>query len=89
MISRFNPPMWIVALSRDPLVCQGLVFSHGVEPVQLAEQPSSWREYAHDWLKENKIPGSTAILVAGPSSREPDANYRIEFLRLGDRRASA
>ena len=26
MISRFNPPVWIVALSRDPAVCQGLSF---------------------------------------------------------------
>ena len=33
MISRFNPPVWIVALSRDAAVCQGLAFSYGVHPV--------------------------------------------------------
>ena len=88
MISRFNPPIWIVALSRDPLVCQGLVFSHGVEPIQVAEQPGSWRDFARDWLKENQIPGNIAMLVAGPSSQSPDANYRIEFLRVGEQLAS-
>ena len=30
MISRFNPAVWIVALSRDAAVCQGLAFSYGV-----------------------------------------------------------
>lgn len=82
--SRFNPAIWIVAVSRDPLVCQGLIFSHGVEPIQLAEHPNSWRDFAEDWLKENEIPGIIAMLVAGPSPKSPDANYRIEFLRVGD-----
>src|SRR5262245_50848915 len=34
MLSRFNPPVWIVAVSRDAAVCQGLAFSYGVQPVQ-------------------------------------------------------
>jgi pyruvate kinase len=83
LISRFNPPVWIVSLSRDPVVCQALVFSRGVEPIQLAEHPRSWREFAEAWLRENQLPGTIAMLVAGPSPREPDANYRIEFLRVG------
>src|SRR5512136_1904154 len=37
MISRFNPAVWIVALSRDAGVCQGLAFSYGTCPVQLTE----------------------------------------------------
>ena len=89
MISRFSPQMWIIGLSRDPLVCQGLVFSHGVEPVYLPEHPPSWREFAQAWLKENQMPGTIAMLVAGPSPREPDANYRIEFLRVGNQTPSA
>jgi pyruvate kinase len=80
--------MWIIGLSRDPLVCQGLVFSHGVEPVYLPEHPPSWREFAQAWLKENQIPGTIAMLAAGPSPREPDANYRIEFLRVGNQTAT-
>ena len=46
MISRFKPAVWIVALSRDAAVCQGLAFSYGVHPVQLAEEPDNWRDFA-------------------------------------------
>ena len=83
MISRLNPSQWIVALSRDSAVCQGLVFSHGVEPVQLGEDPSNWRDFARTWLQRHQIQGD-ALLVAGPSSRNPEDNYRLEFLRIGE-----
>ena len=88
MISRLNPSQWIVALSRDPAVCQGLVFSSGVEPVQLAEDPENWRDFARTWLEGHQIPGEVALLVAGPSRRNPEDNYRLEFLRVGDITAS-
>jgi pyruvate kinase len=84
MISRVYPSQWIVALSRDPGVCQGLTFSYGVEPVQLAEDPENWREYTRDWLQEHQIPGAIALLVAGPSARNPQANYRLEFLNVAE-----
>lgn len=84
MISRLNPSQWIVALSRDPAVCQGLVFSSGVEPVQLVENPNNWRDFARSWLRGHQIPGSVALLVAGPSSLNPEDNYRLEFLRVGE-----
>ncbi len=83
MISRFNPAVWIVALSRDAVVCQGLAFSYGTHPVQLAEDPANWSDFARQWLREHHVPGPVAMLVAGPSSRNPDANHRIEFLRVG------
>jgi len=84
MISRLNPSQWIVALCRDPAVCQELVFSGGVEPVQVADDPKSWRDFARTWLNEHHVPGSVAVLVAGPSTRNPDANYRLEFLDVGE-----
>jgi pyruvate kinase len=84
MISRFNPAVWIVGLSRDEAVCQGLAFSYGVHPVQLTEDPENWRDFARNWLREHEVPGPVAMLVAGPSTRHPDANHRIEFLRVGD-----
>jgi pyruvate kinase len=84
MISRLNPPMWIVALSGDSGVCQGLVFSGGVEPVQLPEHPENWRDFAQAWLQEHQVPGAFALLVAGPSARNPEANYRLEFLKIAD-----
>ena len=82
MISRLSPRLWIVALSRDPAVCQGLAFSYGVEPVQILEDPKNWRNFAQAWLQEHQIPGHVALLVAGPSSRNPEANYRLEFLKF-------
>src|SRR5512137_2954809 len=86
MISRFKPGAWIASLSRDPVVGQGLVFSYGVHPVELAEEPDNWRDFARDWLREQGLSGVVAMLVAGPSERNPDANHRIEFMRVGERR---
>jgi pyruvate kinase len=81
MISRFNLPVWIVALSRDPAVSQSLVFSYGVHPVALADDPDDWRDFARQWLREHEIPGEGAMLVAGPSLHHPEANHRLEFMR--------
>jgi pyruvate kinase len=83
MISRLNPLQWIVAVCRDPAVCQELAFSGGVEPVQLVEDPKSWRDFARTWMTEHQLAGSVALLVAGPSIGNPDANYRLEFLNVG------
>jgi pyruvate kinase len=82
MISRFKPGVWMVALSRDPAVGQGLVFSYGVHPVDVVAEPSNWREFADRWLHEHGIPGQFAMLVAGPSTQHPEANHRIEIMRL-------
>ena len=89
MISRFNPALWIVAMSRDAAVCRGLAFSYGVHPVPLAQEPENWRDFARQWLREHQVPGTVAMLVAGPSTRNPDANHRLEFLRVGEHQASA
>jgi pyruvate kinase len=83
MISRCSPEVWIVALSQDPTVCQGLMFSYGVHPVLMTEDPEDWSIIARKWLREQEVPGPIAMLVAGPSERNPDANYRLEFLRVG------
>jgi pyruvate kinase len=82
MISRLSPSQWIVGLSRDPAACQGMAFSYGVEPIEVVEEPKNWRDFARAWLRENRVPGPFALLVAGPSSRNPEANYRIEFLKV-------
>jgi pyruvate kinase len=83
MISRFNPPIWIVAMSPDSAVCQGLAFSYGVRSVQLTkEMPENWGDFARNWLSNNDLPGTVAMLVAGPSLQNPHANYRLEFVTL-------
>lgn len=83
MISRFKPSVWIAAPSESGGTCQGLVFSYGVWPIEVAEEPSEWRDFVRRWLHEQQLPGNIAMLVAGPSPRSPDANHRIEFLSVG------
>jgi pyruvate kinase len=82
MIARFKPPVWIVAVGADPAVCQGLSFSYGVHPVDRAAEPDDWRAFASAWTREHGLGAKSAMLVAGPSATHPDANYRIEFMRL-------
>ena len=84
MISRFKPSAWIAAIGSDPAVCQGLVFSYGVEPVFVADDVDDWRAFATRWMRERQLTGDLAMLVAGPSPRNPSANHRIELLPVGD-----
>jgi pyruvate kinase len=82
VISGCKPPVWLVAPSTDPTVGQGLAFSYGVHPVDLAEEPADWREFATNWLREHGVAAERVMLVAGPSKRNPDANHRIELIKL-------
>jgi len=81
-ISRFKPQVWIIAPSSDCTACQNLAFSYGVYPIDLAEEPDDWREWIAHWVRENGITAERVMLVAGPSPRNPKANYRIELMRL-------
>jgi len=83
MISRLKPSVWIVAITDQPGVCQGLAFSYGVHPVEADADPDDWRDFARRWLAQHGSPGPIAMLVAGPSQRHPEANHRIEFVRTG------
>ena len=85
MISRFNPAVWIVAVSRDHQVCQNLAFSYGVHPIHVADQPDDWNVFARHWVREHAVPGALAMLVAGPSTQNPADNYRLEFLRVEEK----
>src|SRR5712671_487032 len=81
-ISRFKPPVWIIAPSSDCAACQNLAFSYGVYSINLAEEPDDWRDWASHWVRDNGITAERVMLVAGPSPRNPKANYRIELMRL-------
>ena len=85
MISRSNPAVWIIALSREAAVCQGLAFSYGVHAEQFAQDPENWREFSRNWLRAQEVSGNVAMLTAGPSLRNADANHQLEFLRVGER----
>jgi pyruvate kinase len=82
VISRCKPSVWLVAPSGDPAACQGLAFSYGVHPIDLADEPADWREFAADWMPSHGIAADRIILVAGPSARNPRANHRLELMRL-------
>ena len=88
-ISRFKPPVWILAPSSDPAACENLAFSYGVYPIDLAQEPDDWREWAAQWVRENGITAERVMLVAGPSPRSPKANYRIELMRLEENTSTA
>jgi pyruvate kinase len=84
MISRFNPSVSIVAISRHEDICQGLMFSYGVIPVCLADEPENWSDFIRKWLRDHDVQDTIAMLVAGPSKLRPDSNHRIEFVRIGN-----
>jgi pyruvate kinase len=88
MISRFKPPVWIIAMSHNSEVCQGLLFSYGIHPVLLPYEPEKWPDFASKWLVTNQISGTIAMLVTGPTTEHPDFNHRIEFIRVGNKRDS-
>ena len=88
MISRFKPPVWIIAMSHNSEVCQGLMFSYGIHPVLLPYEPEQWPDFASKWLVTNQVPGTIAMLVTGPTTEHPDFNHRIEFIRVGNKRDS-
>jgi hypothetical protein len=71
----------LVAASPDEAICQSLLFSCGIEPVHVPNEPDDWSAFARKWLRDQEIPGRIAMLVAGPSALHSDANHRIEFLR--------
>lgn len=88
-ISRYKPPVWIIAPSSDCAACQNLAFSYGVYSIDLAEEPDDWREWIAQWVRENGIAAERVMLVAGPSPRNPRGNYRIELMRLEAQTMSA
>jgi pyruvate kinase len=81
MISRYKPQIPIYAFSRQAVVCQGLLFSYGVVPMQFDQEPEDWGKETAKWLAQGSLSGTLAVLVAGPSQRHPGANHRIEFIR--------
>ncbi|MEI6668662.1 MAG: pyruvate kinase [Acidobacteriota bacterium] len=82
LISRFKPRAWILAASRHDRVLAGLVFSFGVYPVKLLSEPADWRQLVEEQLRTLDVAAETVMLVAGPSTAQPTANHRIEFMRM-------
>ena len=83
IVTRFNPPVWVVAVGEDEAVCQGLAFAYGVHAVHVDKEPDDWSGFVRTWLAERQITGQTAMLVTGPSDRDPEADYQIRFIHIG------
>jgi pyruvate kinase len=81
-ISRFRFPVWIAAISNSESTCQALQFSYGVFPEHVKEYPENWRTFTKDWLRYHGLEGDLAVLTAGPSKKNPDANYSMELIDL-------
>jgi pyruvate kinase len=80
MISRFLIPVWIVAISSEHKVCQGLQFSYGVYPILESEEPQNWEDYIAKLKQEYEISSGRVILVESPSIANPQVNHKIEIL---------
>jgi pyruvate kinase len=81
-IARFRLPVWITAVSAMESTCQNLGFSYGVHPVHASEHPEDWKAFARKWLREHNMDGDLVILTEGPSSKNPEANNRMEIINL-------
>lgn len=81
-IAQFRLPAWIVAISSQEATCRRLLFSAGVFPVLELDHPDQWNRYIKEWLDKHEVPGSLVLLTEGPSTKHPDANYRMEVLEI-------
>jgi pyruvate kinase len=81
-IARFRHPVWIAAVSSSASTCSALRFSYGTQPVHEPSLPDDWVPYVRNQLATRGVQEGMAILIEGPSPRRPDANHRIELLRL-------
>jgi pyruvate kinase len=81
-IARFRHHVWIAAVSSAPATCAALRFSYGVQPLHEPSLPDEWVPYVRSQLVERGVTEGMAILIEGPSQKRPEANHRIELLRL-------
>jgi len=81
-MSRFRPPMWIVAPSRSGTTCQELQFSYGVYPVHVPDNPPSWEAFARDWLAKHNLAKGLAILTHGLPAPRGGTNH-MEIIDFG------
>ena len=81
-ISRFRPPVWIVAVSPNLSTCQNLQFSYGVFPMHEADRPVCWEKYARDWIKGHGLEGNLALLTQGTALGKEGGTNKLEVIDL-------
>jgi len=81
-LSLFRFPVWVIAVSSSEATCQRLVFSSGVHPLHIEDQPRDYSPFVRTFVKKYGIEGNIAVLTEGPSPRHPDTNHRMEIIEL-------
>jgi pyruvate kinase len=81
-IARFRLPVWQSAISGNIATCRQLNFSYGVLPEFNPNLDEDWDGFARRWVERHELAGNLAILVQGPSPKNPEGNMRIEMLDL-------
>ena len=81
-ITRFRLNQWIVAVCLEERTCQHLHFSYGIYPEYLAENPESWRRYAHEWIEGHNVDGDLILVIQGASTKRPGDTTRLDIVDL-------
>jgi pyruvate kinase len=79
-LARLRLPVWVAAVASQEATCHALQFSYGVYPLCETKDPDDWTVFARDWVKDHELPGDFAILIEGPSPRNPQANHKLEIV---------
>jgi pyruvate kinase len=77
-LAALHLPVPVVAVGQSKKVCQDLLFSYGVTPVQEPAAPALWTPYVKDWLGRHGLPGGFAIVT----QRSPSGNPWMEIVYL-------
>jgi len=79
-LAAFRLPVWTVAITPSLKTVQDLLFSSGVFAVHQPHPPDSWISFTKDWVRNNDLPGTFAILAEPPSA--PESTHRMEIIDL-------
>ncbi len=77
-LARFRLPTWVISVSDDPGILQGLNFCYGVYPVHEPLPAGDWETWARRWLRQHGIDSGRAVLTHRLSS----GTNRMEFIEL-------
>jgi pyruvate kinase len=81
-LSRFRLPVWIVSVSPLEATCRQLMFSYGIHPIHMDDDPEDWVKFSRDFIRTHHLSGGLVALSQGPSPKNPRANHSIEIIDL-------
>jgi hypothetical protein len=58
------------------------MFSYGVWPIYRRDKPVKWGDDIKDLVRDLELEGESVLLIEGPSMAHPDAEHRLEIVRL-------